>query len=719
MFANKKGYALPFTILMITGCLTCANLIIESTQTRLKRQQIEARTLRMETLITGYGQALQSHLAANLNQTGGASGLQQVEGLPDETVIAVWVTHEQTKPMHSKAMDAQTTAFATTDQTSRLLADWIPLSDISGADGYSIAWAFEDVGLTKDAAPPAFWPFHKLRILAQAPIDSTAITEPKHAFSNDYWIHIKEPIPYRPSAAPAMTPVLEAVNLRFSIFASGPLRSREKVIRLRYIIEGRLWNPYNRELRFHNGGNQRPTFRIALENLPRVRIHNISRGLRSAWIDLSEATNENSGARGVWAYVELPPLMYAGERLSWNAPRPERQKEGLARTLHGGFLLGPADQIKLEFETEQNVTAVATQLEGNGPDSAVDWAALTGSLPDLPDLQFDRADTGERPFFLSGGSLSFSRDKAYADLLLESPLHAHLPDSDPRHQTVAKPPHQLAEVTFKDLRETPEPTPNQPADSILFSWPAHEPDSLLAQTDLPSFENGFQLGWPGTSINHILDQPHSVWPDEDFNSLPPPDSFSITAYRDCLPVNTIQKTGWLERFSQSATVSEDHWRFPTFAHIDPDNPDDFAEFTSQSLARAATELATTARRQPHAGVAEFFNSGSSLEALNIRNQATPQSLNLPLKGLFGKGPALTRHSSAWVLHIAAQFQDEQVTLLRTARFWFLQTRDQTSGKSEMLLVHTETTLPHRHLQPASQSPADRIDPARETAPRPP
>lgn len=719
MFADKKGYALPFTLLIIAGCLTCANLILAYAQARLKRQQAEARTLRMETLIPGYGRALQSHLATILDQASGASGLKQVDELPDKTVSAVWVTREQTDPLHSTSMDAQSMVFNATDQNSRLLADWIPLSETSGPEGYSVAWAFEDVGLTADATPPAFWPFQKLRILAQAPIDSTAPLEPNHALSSDYWIPTNEPIPFRPSAAPALTPVLEAVNLRFSIFASGPLRSREKVIRFRYIIEGRLWNPYNRELRFHDGGGQRPTFRISLKNLPRVRIHNISRGLRSAWIDLSEAKNENSHVRGVWAYVDLPPLMQAGERLSWSAPRPERQKEGLARTLHGGFLLGPADQIRLEFETEQNVAAVANQLEDDGADPAAGWAILSGSLPDLPDLQFNRADTGERPFFLSEGSLSFSRDKAYANLQLESPLHPHLPDSDPRYQTTAAQRPHLDQVTFNDLRETPDQTRNSVDPSILFSWPANEPDSLLSQTDLPSPENGFQLGWPGTAINELLEQPDSVWPVRDSESLRPPPTLSINAYRDCLPVNTIRETAWLECFSDAEAVADEIRRFPAFAHVDHDNPNDFAEFTSKSLTKAATELASSARHKPHAGVAHFFNSGSSLDALNIRKEATPKYLNLPLKGLFGNGPALSRHSSAWVLHLAIRFQNEELSLLRTARFWFLQTRLLETGASEMLLVHEEATPPHMHLQPASQSLTDRTGPAQETSPPPP
>jgi hypothetical protein len=708
-------------LIMMGSLLTVTTLILQLSRSRLEQSRIQARHTKLETLIYWQSDQLRGHMEGKLRSVEGASGMVP-NNLHDHALSTAWITgQKEPEPLHSAGDPLDSITFWGADGKSPLRADWIPMQNHFHPEQYAMAWTIEDLGLSNSGDPPPFWPFPFYAVRpkgsAQSTADFRALWELEPGETEPLWLNVVSPLPFSPEFAPALTPVLHSLALRFSIFASGPIGSREKVIRIRYFIEGTLWNPYNRPMTFHSGSSSRAAFRLEFTGLPRVRIHNMSRGLRTAWIDLNRAANEQSETIGISAWVDLPPAVEAGGYLPFTSPRPERQPEGLARTLHRGFLIGPADRIKLDFEPAGPIGVVAEPLEANGENNPATgkraWAVLEAPQEGWPELIFNRADAGNQPFYLPNGSLSFTQESAYARFEMRPTVDAGIPDADPRLQTEIgdQATARKRKGLFVDLREGQQPPPNLPPPLALFSWPEKPPSSLLTATDIPWFKNGFRVGWPETSLNAILDHP-AAWNPQAI-PMQAPNETDWHDYSRCIPINCISPDMWYETITASALRMNETWRFGAFGTVNPDFQGDHINIPDEDLRAGSTAMATLGSEAPLPSIAEFFSSSRPLAAMGSLPDSLTPVQSLPFKALFRNGPPPARHSSAWLIHLAARFKDESSVTFKTARFWLIETISKSEGTHSLKLIHAEFTDPSVHLRLTNQSQADPSHPARE------
>lgn len=727
---RPKGNILPFMIILMGSLLVVSTLLLKHSQGRLERSHLKARHLRLHTLVFHQAEMLRRYMETQIESGVGTSALIAQPGMNPKHFSSFWIrTQTERDPLHSVWNSNDSAGFERLDGHSFLNGDWIPLGG-NGSDGLAIAWSFEDLGLEDTRAPP-FWP---LKTLAPAPVSSAGqinalqkLWESGLPESAELWSPYTEPLLFRPSLAPAMVPVLESVALRFSIFASGPVRSREKVIRIRYFIEGILWNPYNRDMRLHSGSAIRPAFQMSVEGLPRVRVHNLSRGIRTGWIDLDRSTNDQSQVTGISAWIDVPSMIGAGESLAFTAPRPERQEEGLARTLHRGFLLGPADRIQLEFENAGPVRIRAYTLNDlpsqgieEGPE---EWAHLE-AFGSWPEIFFQRADAGDRPFYLPDGSLSFNGERAYATFEVHPLLSRYNPTVDPRRQIAS--PHSLSAHQragyLIDLRKDPPTLRPLPPPFALYSWPESPPATLLAATDLPWFDGAYRAGWPYSDRNYLLNHP-AAWDHRLAATLRPPTAKEWLPYAPCLPVNCIDPGAWHDALTASGERIKEDWCYPAYATVNPSEKRDFAIISDQSLQLAAKALAERAALDPVASIADFFHQNRPLSALGLPI-ASPDQVpayapqGLPLNALFRKAPVPVRHSAAWLLHVAARHNEGASSQYLFARFWFLQSIDQSTGEPTLNLIHADSNNRPMLKEYPNQFPSAPNGQVQKTEPQP-
>lgn len=686
---RKSGFILPYVLLLGGSFIIVGVLGIRAVQGEADRHRARARQVYRDSLLEANAVHLQKELTAQLTQPG-STALQAVADRPGH-YTSVWVNPIGAPfNLYSTSTEVNTCAFTATDGTRRLTAEWAALTGPDAARTASVAWAIEDVGLTEQANIPSFWPFATLSLKAVPEPADMDLVDLTNWNSRELWIPSGEEIRFAPEEAPAMSPVLYAAGIRFSIFASGPPHSREKILRIRFILEGLLWNPYNRPMRLHAGSGTRPAFHIEFSGLPRVRVINVSRGIRSAWIDLCEVANDASGENGLHAWVDTPAIMERGGFLEWTAPRTSRQAEGLARTLHRGFLLGPADRVRLEFEPNSRIRVRATSVdESSAQESARAWAELESQTIDWPEWEFDRADDGNQPFFLPDGSLSFDRDKAYVLLWMQGEWDPQQPTSDPRLQQPDAAGNWVdrSETSLLDLRDKPFTT-ETPDPVALFSWPTEQPDTLRPTTDLPGTQNGWQIGWPDNEENEILQTLEAWQPWHPEDQHPPPEETNWPQYLRCQPINAIDAILWENTLLRSARPHSQGYAYPQFATINPETAEDFALLDPLTIRSGAQALGRLAEETPMGSVADFFREGRAFAAFPDLDSRLPAHRNLPFKGFFRDGPALVNRSSVYVLHIAVRVQEGNAQTQRARRYWLLET---SVNPSELTLIHVETT----------------------------
>jgi hypothetical protein len=515
-------------------------------------------------------------------------------------------------------------------------------------------------------------------------------------------------------------PVVGALELRFGVFASGRVRSREKTVRVRFYIGGALWNPYNRDLVTHPGRGSSPVFRVVFWNLPEIRIHNRSRGLSSGWLPLDRAANSHTGSTGFDAWIRLPERIPAGETAGFTEPDADWQPQGLARTLHPGFLVGPADSIEIEWrQPAGGLHAACLPLQTGDPfQAALDgegWWRAEGFQTALPGQRYRRADAGPRPFFLHGGSLSFRRRNARVALTFRAGPAALDLLADPRPRRFSgrypwigadghpQPPEALLEsVVAIDPPEPANPADGLPAlpNEAVFSWPASRPATFREAIDLPCWPNGFRLGSGGAGqLNTLLDRPgwwDSQSPDDLATALPGP--AQPLSWKPVFPVNLVSVAAWeaILRASSLDPAFPDPARFPLFSSPLPGQPGIHGEWDAAAVSRAARFLAAEAARNPVHSVNEFFTTGRLASAFDPLKGAGLKHFLLPLRAWIRSGPGPSAQGHAWVLHLAASRSGRGHSTTKSARVWLLQTAP--AGEAPRLeVIRFEWTDPRAHL----------------------
>lgn len=732
---RRNGFILPFSLSLSGAILFLAVLFLKVANDAAERARLRSLHLRAESALRLNAAALVDHLAETALRQPGASALLHSPLLPDAPLQSVLVQQPAGRsiPLHSHRHpeDKRIPGFESPFGDYRVGAEWIPLGEPDALVRLELAWAAEDSSLTAlDKAPPAFWP---LPGWGYAPLPEL---EPFGAFLDAAtaetwrglpWIPGGEELPFQPEMAPALVPVVRNLGLRFSIFAAGPARSREKTVRIRYFMEAELWNPYNRSMRLHAGGGRDPVFRLLFWNLPEVRLHNRSRGLSTGWLSLDAAPNAASGERGLHAWMQLPATLAAGESVALLEPDPARQPEGLARTLHPGFLVGPADIVEIEFHSGNGgVYAACLPMDGADPlDAALDgegWFRVEGFPADWPSLRFDRADAGPRPFLLSGGSLSFRHSMAQMLLGIETRLPRRDPLLDPRRRRihsrmtftsaagVDQTGYDLLALSALNLRDPPHQAPPGDADPVaLFSWPDSPPENPLAASDLPHWEESFRIGAPGAArINAWLDQPGFLRAHSNRNrpvQLTASDG-RIVDYAPAFPVNLRSPGAWLNLLDpQPEDPPAAFVRYPAFPHLRNFSSTDFHQWPRSRVHDAAIQLANAASLTPAASVPAFFNQGRLPDAFPLTADSTPRHNLLPLRGWLRKAPFPRPRGPAWLLNVAVRLHQGDLILRKAARLWLLE-EPGVDGEAGFRVIRFEWT--HSRTHPAEGTVQTRV-----------
>lgn len=717
MHSARKGFILPAALILTTAVLVLATLILK--QQGKAGSRLEARALhkRAQTTLSANVRPLVDHLESRLFHASRASAWQPVAG-PGWQGIRTGLPPSEKAGMDllaSHGNPAKRIRFHSDITPQPLVADWLPLTPGDSTFRAWLAWSAEDIALSGPAdPPPPFWPLPDWNLVPWNPGEPPAAfldTLAGPSWRGGPWIETGMELPFRPEASPALVPVVERLDLVFGIFASGPLKSREKTVRLRFHAEAVIWNPYNRPMRIHDGSGKRTVIRAVWWNLPEVRIHNLTTGSRTGWIALDNARNAATGKRGLAAWIELPGLLEAGGFLKLLEPDGSYQPEGLARTLHPGFMTGPADAIRIEWrEAEAGIHAAFLPVDTDDPLEAAmaggGWFRLEGFPVDFPELVFDRADAPEHPFYLPGGSLAYRIGNAHVRLSLASTFDPLRPGLDPRQKRV----HFMD--TFMDpsgnsrtggdrvtASGTPYPEPNgeEPARQpfSLFSWPDKEPENLPEAGDLPAWRDGFRIGSAGAAVlNTLL--------DGDLAFGKPPTDRSVfrmrtaddreLAFRTAFPVNLTSPPAWKavllgDNPGKSPVV------YPVYPYPDSESADDFRSWTNAQVDRAAEALAAGAVLDPATRVSDFFTAGRMAAAFEVAPPHPGLHGLMPLRGWLREAPVPRAHGTAWVLHLAVHMETGLLSIAKSARIWLL---ERETGDS-FRIIRFEWTDPGSHL----------------------
>ncbi len=595
------------------------------------------------------------------------------------------------------------TAFNSPVSSTRLLADYQQVSPQNSHPKVELAWTAEDISLGHSQhPPPAEWPFPGWNYspIAHKP-QIQEIPEPIRSVAPEYnsWIPASEALRFSPDLSPDLVPVVTSLSIRFGIFASGTSGTREKVVRIRYYLEGAIWNPYNRELRLHGTGSLQPAFSLAWQNLPELRIRNLSNGMNSGWISLDEVMNTRTGAKGLSGWIRAPGILQPGEVFSFSEPDNKYQPEGLARTIHPAFSVGPADHVILEFrQSETGSTAVCLMLDESQPVRAAangkGWFAF-GNVPmELPTIEFHRADDLPSPFYLHGGSLDFRTEHCQYRIHLIRPDSTFALPTDPRRKLLAHgadhidasgnrlPEEELFDIIVTMGSEISD-TNRSAIITPLFSWPERNPVSIIEYTDYTGWSQSYRLGSAGANaINNILNSP-SI---RDFgNSTPAVEVASASGeplfFRPTFTINHVSSSGWMELLQQSIDTAQSG--FHCYPFTSADRPDDFHPTTASELSQLGNRIAATIQTTPSTSVSEFFNRG-----LLTNPDSTPLETFLPLRGYFQNACPFRPYGSSWLLHLSIRISEDQISITRQARAWLQQVSDAT-GQQRFHMIRFE------------------------------
>ncbi|MGC9452042.1 MAG: hypothetical protein ACP5I4_11410 [Oceanipulchritudo sp.] len=708
---RSDGFILPFALILSSAILVLAVLMVAQDGRFLSSRGQEVLRKRAESLLRLNVNPLIRQLNGRLNGEAACSALKAIDDGPPELrrPVLVGAAEEETF-LHAPEEGLGRVRFSSPVSGFFLYAGKTVLSPSESPMQLTLSWAGEDIALSAPwESPFPAWPFPSwLHAPAQEePSLAELLGDSTHAdLAGLPWIPAGDALPYREDAAPALVPVVTWVGLRFGIFASGVSGSREKTVRIRYYLEGNLWNPYNRPLRLHEGEGLEPLFRLVLIHLPQIRIHNLSRGISSSWIPLDEAINSQSGARGIEAWIRTPGRMEAGAGLPFREPDGAGQPEGLARTLHGGFAVGPADRVRIEFKpAEKGPAAVCLSLaEGDPLQAAANgsgWFRLEGPVGEPSTLDFARADDQPAPFYLEEGSLAFRESNAQVQLILERPPPTLAGSVDPRRTGIRAgsafvdaedrmvEEGDLMVREIRDLRKDSPRFPEHPGSPALFSWPAQAPPSLLAASDLPVWSEGFRIGSPNAvRINRLLDS-------EGVKAAGEP------AYKPAWAINMLPEAGWQQLLAASgiqAQAENGGWRFGAYPVTSPDQPLDFRDWTTDSLNRAAEYLSMAISTKPCSSISDFFNRGLMGKAFSEAIPGDPLHSLMPLRGWLKQAPPIRRRGASWILHLLVEGSLNRHFIRRSARVWLLESAD-PDRPSGWEIIRFEWTDPRLHCPP--------------------
>jgi hypothetical protein len=683
---RRNAFILPFVLLLATTVLSLSLLTYRQARTVWEMEQVRSLHLRARQTAGHLVPVLLDQLSAALAQGGATSALiPESEGVSATALLDRSGSGTLLTLSGMEDDSRGSVTFQSPVSPTRFRAGLIQWSPENAADSVQVAWVIEDIALNPDLlSAPSWWPLPDWMLRPHDPEASqgTIMDLPRAEI-----IPADEPIPFLPDRSPAFTPVITHAGLRFGIFASGTVGSREKVIRIRYYVDCGLWNPYNRPLLLHGGSGRRPVFRVRFDHLPEVRLHNRSMGISTGWINLDQAINSQTGEAGIEAWIQAPSQLGPGESLNLSEPDPRWQPEGLARTVQPAFMVGPADSIEVEFRTGMLGIRARFMAMDSGPEEEGWFLAEAIPLP-AQSLQFDRADESQRPFYLTGGSLSFRPDNTHQQILLER-VPDHLTGTiDPRQSSLVPgqpvvsadgkqiPVEEIIYLRIQNLLQESGISPRQVSLPALFSWPGLPEDSLLDQSDLPAWENGFRIGSTGASIlnSHLA----SHWP---FGSQPVVEHLlrdgRAAGYEWALPVNTRDAKAWLGVLSGSGFPDPATGRLGFARYPSPSGIPDYQWLEPARLVPVGAELARLAGYQPARSVGDFFTRGHL--ATSFRNAGIEDPLHhlLPLRGWLRDAPPLVRHGSAWILHLAVVFQRGSLSLQKGLWVWLLQVPDNT------------------------------------------
>lgn len=728
---HKAGFILPLSLVLGTGMLVLAVLAVRMESETLFMADTEILHLRAESSLHQNLAGLVDLITLQILHNEAASALVSIPDLEMEGVTQVLVSPDQTTehtPLHS--LDGTMGVLFQSGSRGRpLLAGLEPLNP--GREGdriqLSLAWTAEDMGLQESAvAMPSFWPLPGWDYApTEEPVNIGALMD--EATLGDWragpWIPWTEAFAMIPEASPSFVPVVRRLGVQFGIFASGNRLNGEKVIRIRYYLDGEIWNPYNRPLHLHPGSGLRAQFTVLFWNLPEVRIHNRSMGLSTEWIPLDAAENANSGARGIRGWIRTPGIMPSGGSLSFEEPDPRYQPEGLARTLHPGLLVRPADRIEIEFrQGPGGIYAACLPIEDEEPMEAAleghGWHRIESFPAEWPELPFSRADEGDRPFLLEDGSLSFRRENTQIrlDLVQSTDLvsagidprrrHFHFLEAVPDSSGIWHPGSRLLQLQVHNQLAGPEiavpPSGWREEAEALFSWPEEEPETLRESMDLPVWAGGFRSGAAGASrLNVHLDIP-GYWTgqkDEALISELIDGEGNRHLYTPSVPINSLSSKRWLESLVRSSEADPDNTdlrRFPVYPFINTYDDRHFQAWSMPDLEAAADSLVESIREKPAPSVSVFFDAGLPEESLPANSQNPTLHQLMPLRGWLGKQDLPRLHGSAWVLHVAIRGILDHRTIWKSARLWLLETQSH-GGERRFEVIRFEPTQSESHF----------------------
>ena len=722
--SSRQGFILPFTLLLAASVLVLTLLALRESLHSLHRQSARLAHSWTTQSLRHQVRPLLERLGKTVLDADGSSALLPV-GDEERLLRPVYLTTPGDGPvaLHSagNGIPPSVARFQSACSENHLHAGWQHLSPAEETRTLEIAWAAEDLSLMASNHPgPPFWPFPSF---LPSPAGSAKESDPLAGLlpvgtlAQLPFPPSGEPLPFRPEHSPALVPVPRSLALHFGIFASGISGSREKVIRMRYYVEGSLWNPYNRPLQMHPGTAMEAAFQVVFWNLPRIRIHNHSMGIVSGWIDLSETLNSTTGAQGVHAFVRAPGTIEAGATATFLEPDSQHQPEGLARNLLPAFMVGPADWVSIEFEPHPLGVQVALVDPGE-PDplgsarSGAGWFRLEGWRMTFPKVEFDRADDLPAPFHLSGGSLSFRRENIQTSLSFRRPPESLAGLLDPRRRILDAGAsledaggQQLPVRDFVEAAVVVAGTEGVAVNPLqelapLVSWPSGTPATPLAASDLPAWENGSGIGSPGAAkVNAVLAK-MSWWPSPSASGAVaqlPDEEGNMRDYDPIIPVNCLSAESWTARLLESATVDASQPALAYPLYPEPAGPGEYREWDNASISDAAGQITRQLREAPCHTVAEFFNRGLLPEAIAGDSLHDPLVRRLPLRGWLRQGSPLRRHGAAWVLHIAIRTGGDGQPLVRSARIWLLEGTD-SMGRRTFEIACFEWTDPARHLR---------------------
>jgi len=715
VLTRKAGFVLPFILFLSTSALLLATLILE--QAEFSRNLTDRRMLNEQArqLLKAQALPLVNYLSRSVLEPSRTTAMVNPDpDSPSRFRTLALKGLEDLIELGSSPTHGGVAGFRSLFAGRVLQSGWQGISPETEDSSLNLAWAAEDLSLHAGPdPPPVFWPLPSWNFQPMAPRGSPEDFLDGHAgvaWSSLPWVPRQEPLPFLPESSPALVPVPTGLELHFGIFASGPTGSREKVVRIRYYLTGNLWNPYNRPMDLHVGSGLRPVMQMVWTNLPRVRIHNRTRGYSTSWIELDLAANDQTGAQGLHGWIRGPQTLERGQSFAFVEPDPEDQPEGLARTLHPAFQVGPADTVEVEFRPSvSGISLALLNLESGHPVrdalSGQGWFRVEGFPVEFSRLEFPRADEGPQPFYLSGGSLAFRREHCRGRISMARPGLPGVPASDPRKRLIqasARYPAadgtpfsgtDLVQLVFHDQAGAANPEKSPIGDFSLVSWPGETPADLFSATDLPQWEEGFRLGTEGAGgLNGLFEEASfTPWVAPGSDSLLEP--VPGWSYHETRPVNLLSPEGWRELLQRSVLPAGETGDlvFPAFMAPMEGELMDFIPVTRPELESAAENLALAIRDSPSTSVGEFFTRGRLGTA--FRNSGFAHELDslLPLRAWLRRSPPLVRHGSAWILHLAVRRHLEGAIQDHTARVWLLDTPD------GFAVIRFEWTDPDAHL----------------------